>query len=179
VPFNSVSNAARATIKGVEAELSVVPVRGFTLSGSTGYIDAAYDSYLRRNVVTGVVTDLSSRRFPDTPKWTYSVSGDLSQPLGAGTINLHADWSWRASAFFDVDNTAFAYQRKYGLLGARIAYSTSLGRGPLHDVEFALWGKNLTNERYNSYATVVGATRTGVLRSDEPRSYGVSVRTRF
>jgi outer membrane receptor protein involved in Fe transport len=44
--------------------------------------------------------------------------------------------------------------------------------------EISIWGKNLTNTQYNVAALVNGAT-TIFWRSDEPRTYGVTLSVRY
>ena len=52
---------------------------------------------------------------------------------------------------------------------------------PLGNVEYSLWGKNLTNVQYVEYdfemPAPLAAIRVGYF--NEPRSYGLDVRVRF
>jgi iron complex outermembrane receptor protein len=47
-----------------------------------------------------------------------------------------------------------------------------------NDLEFALWGKNLTNTRYNLFDFRVAGRNTATQYND-PRTYGFEMRARF
>jgi iron complex outermembrane receptor protein len=77
-------NAARATIEGFETEFAVQPVEPLTLSLSTSYIDARYDSFseiIQQPGIPLVPVDVSKQAFPNTPKWTSSLSVALELPV--------------------------------------------------------------------------------------------------
>src|SRR3546814_12478832 len=58
---STIINAASSEIKGIEAEVTVVPFTGFTLSGSAAYLDAKYKDFDYR-VGAGASIDLSGER---------------------------------------------------------------------------------------------------------------------
>lgn len=191
VPYASVFNAAKSTTRGVEAEVTAVPVDGLTLSGSFGYNDAHYNRFRDPRpssaavVVNGVVTqpavvngaDISSFKFPNTPKFTWSLSGTYEAPIeGIGSLLLRADYSHRSHVFFDTFNNPYVAQKAYGILNGRIQLDldpTLIGTG----VSVALYGRNLTNTKFSTY----GSTAAGgfLIRADQRRAYGVEVKALF
>ncbi len=79
------TNAAKARINGVEAEVNAILARDFAGSGSQlfangtlGYIDPKYNTFIGP---TGV--DVSNvRDFQNTPNWTLSGTAGFGAPVG-------------------------------------------------------------------------------------------------
>jgi outer membrane receptor protein involved in Fe transport len=67
----TVLNAADATIKGGELEVTAQPISWFELSGSLAYSDPQYGSFIEPS--TGA--DLTANRFAMAPRWTYTLRG--------------------------------------------------------------------------------------------------------
>jgi iron complex outermembrane receptor protein len=189
---SGVENAAKSTIRGIEAELTVAPTDGLTLGANAGYIDAEYKQFTNLDG-----SDWSNAEFPYTPKTTLAIFGDYSVDVGSGTLKLHADYAWRTKVYA-VPSAAAAPQRvgktaaeidaiskalqdtalipSYGLLNARIAYQFS---DP--NIEVSLFGRNLTSKEYISRLLPVEGTALGFTSytPGDPRTYGASVTFRF
>ncbi|WP_299195282.1 TonB-dependent receptor [uncultured Erythrobacter sp.] len=78
-------NAASATIKGLEADLRVELLDGFTITSSIGLLDAEYDNFFIDLNLDGVQDpgeDASSRQLRRTPDVTFSVAADYRVPIG-------------------------------------------------------------------------------------------------
>jgi iron complex outermembrane receptor protein len=186
------ANAAKARIRGLEAELTVAPTDGLTLGANLGYTDAMYKRFIN---VDGA--DFSGGKFPYTPEVTLGVFGDYSMDVGAGTIKLHADYSWRSETYHtalaastgqrvgrtqaEIDVISRNLQNtaklpSYGLLNARIAFQLD---DP--NLEFALYARNIAKEKYFTRYLAVENTPlafTSYMPGD-PRTYGASVTFRF
>ena len=106
-----VSNAASATIKGVEVEAAAAVGRGLQLAGHVSWLDATYDRYLA--VGPGNVTgDAAGHRLNNAPEWSGSGSAVYELAIGrAGTASLRGDVSWQGRVFFSPFNTAIETQR--------------------------------------------------------------------
>ena len=85
-------NAAKARYQGVEVELAVVPVRGWTISSSAGYMKAKYLSFVG-NLGQGTA-DLSGLKLRRTPKFTAGLVSDYVTDLGSGTLGLNAVFTY-------------------------------------------------------------------------------------
>lgn len=172
-PYSSVFNAARARVRGIEMELSVRPVDGLELAGSLGLIDPKYTDFV--DPLTGA--DVSHLRFTNTPKTTYSLSASYEAPLGdAANLLARVDWSHRSRINFDVFNDPRAIQKAYGVLGARLQLDlddTILGA----PVSLALFGRNLTDARYNTYATTAAGGQ--FVRTEDRRTIGVELTLKY
>ena len=187
-----VENAASATIRGFEAELTVAPTRGLSIGGNAGYTDAQYNEFFNLDGA-----DWSGTEFPYTPEWTLALFGDYSADVGSGKLTLHADYSWRSEAFAapiaasapqrvgrteaQIEALSTALQNtaripSYGLLNARIAYEFDAPQ-----IEVAFYARNITGEEYFSRLLPVEGTALGFtsFMPGDPRTYGVSLSYSF
>ncbi|WP_150295247.1 TonB-dependent receptor [Sphingobium estronivorans] len=173
-PFNpiiiDVVNAAKASIKGVEAEVTVLVAKGLTVNGSYGYIKPKYDFV---KSLTG--TDVTSLyRFPNAPKQSYAVSASYkSEPTVVGTFQADVNYSWRAR-YFGLASNPNVIGQSYGLLGGRIGLRDV---GGLTGLSAMVWGRNLTNKAYEPNIFAIGNVQLASF--GEPRSYGVDLSYRF
>src|SRR3546814_19834009 len=95
----STTNAGKATIKGVEAELMARPLDRLTLTSTIAYLDARYDVYF-----DDVGGSLRGNRLPNAPQWNVTLGGEYKAPLGDGTLSLRTDVSWRDTVFLQPNN---------------------------------------------------------------------------
>jgi iron complex outermembrane receptor protein len=189
---SGVENAAKATIRGFEAELTVAPVDGLTFGTNAGYTDAQYDEFLNLDG-----SDWSGAAFPYTPEWTVALFGDYSVDVGPGELKLHADYSWRSEVFAvpiaasapqrvgrtaaQIDAISDALQNtaripSYGLLNARIAFEFNEP-----EIEVAFFARNITKEQFFTRLLPVEGTALGFTSymPGDPRTYGISVSANF
>ena len=146
-----VSNAGKATFKGVELETNIRMARDFATSGdrlnfagSLGYIDAQYDEYITN--IGGVPTDVAQyREVQNTPKWTASGTLSYSTPAGDGDLYVGSTLSYRSKTYqFEIPNP-YLDQDGYALLDASIVYNA-----PGDTWSLGLYGKNLTDKLYKN-----------------------------
>jgi iron complex outermembrane receptor protein len=169
-PYTSVFNAAKGSVKGVEVEANIRPAAGFMFAGSLGLIDDDYKVFFDRT--NGA--DLSNRKFPSTADVTYSLSGSYEAALTKETeFMVRADYSYRSKEFFETFNNALASQKAYSVLNAR-AHVNFVGLVSGVDLTIAAYGKNLTNKKYLVYGS-----NSGIIPTDQPRSYGIELRAAF
>ncbi|TKD53349.1 TonB-dependent receptor [Sphingomonas baiyangensis] len=157
------TNAAAATLKGIEAEVFARLARGFagagsqlTFAGTLGYIDAQYDSFIGPSGAE--VSDF--RRIQNTPEWTASGTLGAIAQVGPGELNASTTLSYRSETTqFEVPNP-FLDQPGFALWDASINYSF----GPDARYSIGLHGKNLTDERYitSGYLFAAANPTTGI-----------------
>jgi iron complex outermembrane recepter protein len=154
-----VSNAGKARFRGVEAEANVRLPGGLSVAGTLGYIDAEYKEYV--TLVAGAPVDVADfRQVQNTPKWTSSVTAAYLMPVGDGSINASATWSYRSKTYqFEIPNP-FLDQDGYSLFDANLVYRAPGGRWSV-----GLHGKNLLDKRYKTsgYTFMAVDARTGAL----------------
>lgn len=168
-PAQNLFNAAKATIKGIEAELSVMPVRGLRLDANVGYTDAKYDSF---NNLTGLppgvlATDL---RFDRVPKWTVYLGANYDVEVGDDSkVSAHVGYAWRSHVFTDVLNTPALEQKAYSLVDASLKFTKGM-------FSVSVFGRNLANTEYAD----INSANTGYNAfGGQPRTYGVQVGITF
>jgi iron complex outermembrane receptor protein len=78
---------------------------------------------------------------------------------------VRGEWQYLGRQYFNLENTIV--QSPYNLLNTRLGVA-----GKSFEVMF--WGRNLTDQKYISYAYNFGATHLG-----DPKNWGVTVRKSF
>ena len=150
-PVTLVTNAGRARIAGAELETVWRVVPRASLTGTFGWTDARYQSFLYTPLAGGPTQDLSGNAFYQTPRLQASLAGAYAIATAAGELQLHADYAWQDKIQFNVIND-FNFQGAYGTANARVALA---GRAATWEV--ALYGNNLTDKRYAYTGGTLGA----------------------
>jgi iron complex outermembrane receptor protein len=170
-----IRNAAKAKPYGGEIEVIGQVTPEWQINGSAAYLRAKYDEYFALDA-TGNLQDLSNLAFP-APKWTWNLGTSYTLPVANGSIEFNANASYRSMVNFRPQigqNDASVTQPGYTLIDARIAYNIdSLG------LNIAVFGKNLTKERYLNAATNLESLGWNVGFPGDPRTFGVQVRKTF
>ena len=137
----NISNAASATIRGVELE-SVAPLaRAWRVGGHVAWLDAIYNQYIA--VATGGVTgDAAGHRLNNAPEWSGSAWLEWNGRVRDGRLSLRAGTTWQSTVFFTPFNDAIQQQGGYGLLDASAEYD--LRRW----CTLMIYGRNLTNRDF-------------------------------
>jgi iron complex outermembrane receptor protein len=150
-----VINYGDLTAKGVEADLNFIPFEGFTLGGTVGYT---------KNKLIDPI-DVLAQGYPikptGQPRWVGTTFAQYqSQPLwGDATLLLRADMIFQSksrvlnSHEMVVDFPVFApyeFIPAKQLVNARLALQNMDIGGA--EVEFALWGKNIFDNKKALYA---------------------------
>jgi len=159
-------NAGGLTSKGIDAEIAATILKGLEATYNFGYTDAKYTTLnLSEN---GAATDLSGNRQIFTPDVTSMLAIQYSLPLNQSQsvkIIARGEWFYLGKEYFDLANTIS--QGSYSLLNARLGFA-------IKHFELYLWGRNLTDVKYISYAYDFGAVHLG-----NPKTYGVTVKAKF
>lgn len=162
-----ITNAADATIKGMELEVVARPVEGLDFGGSLAFLDTSYKNFPEAPLAGGVVIDASGNRLNSSPKWSYSLHAQYTAQLGdSGSMFVRGEYSWRGAQFFTAANDNVHTQPNYDLINASIGYTT-----PDERWQVIAFGRNLADEEYivtSGTFTAVPAGRVG-----EPRTYGL------
>ncbi|MES2066223.1 MAG: TonB-dependent receptor [Pseudomonadota bacterium] len=142
------TNAAKATIKGVELESNAILARDFagagsnvTLAGTLGYISAKYKTFIGP---TG--TDVANVRvFQNTPDWTLSGTLGATLPAGPGKVNASTTVSYRSLTHQFETASPFLDQPGYALWDAHLTYTFGKGR-----YSIGVHAKNITDKHYKT-----------------------------
>jgi iron complex outermembrane recepter protein len=138
-----ISNAASATIKGVEVEVAASAWRGVQLAGHLSWLDATYDRYLAVGP-EGATGDAAGNRLNSAPEWSGSGSAVYEFATGRrGLASVRGDVSWQSRVFFTPFNTAIETQASYALVQMPAGFGPRTRRWQL-----AMYLRNLTNQEY-------------------------------
>lgn len=137
--LQTVQNAANVTIKGVDAEVVLMPARGLQITGQLGYTNGTYDK---------IFADLNNDQvinakdyalvLPRLSKWTYGGSISYSLPAGDhATVDGRVGANYRSIAYYNELNTGVLPAAT--MVDANLAYTN--GR-----YKISFFGTNLLNE---------------------------------
>jgi iron complex outermembrane receptor protein len=177
-----VENAAQATSKGFELEIQALPIDGLFLSGSVGYLNARYDSYLNSannlprpagNAPPPTI-DRSGHRFTGVPVWQTNLTGQYEIPVGesgllAGSVTPRLEWIFESDIQYGGFELPSLRQPSVHRLNARLTWLFNLER-----TSFAIWCKNFTDAEYFRSAIAGTAPTYGIAVRyfEAPRTFG-------
>jgi len=173
-----IANVGKLRSRGVEFDARFTPLKGLTLTASGAYDDARYLSY--RDAPSPYLysylpsVDLSGSRAAGTPRWSFTGTAEYVHRLDRAELYVGGDASYRSSYFAAINLDPFSKVAGYGLLGAHLGVRQADGRW-----DVSAWVRNLTDKDYFNTKSV--STTYGVVLASlgEPRTYGLTLRTKF
>jgi iron complex outermembrane receptor protein len=162
----NITNAASASMRGVETDVKYRMNSWLSLSASYGYLDTRYDDFIIPGGANNTGNDLGS-----SPRNKVSLSLDLDHTIKNtrvfGNLSASSTSGYYTGAARDPNLFVPTYQLVNGQLGV------SLFNGKL---DLALYGRNLLDEEYILIPSVqvVRAQYLG-----QPRSIGLTLTTRY
>jgi len=172
------TNAAEGELKGAELELTLLPIDNLTLAASLGIVDTKYKEYQDFSP-DGSIVDRSDEKFLAVPEMTYSLSATYTLNLDVGNLVSTLFYNWRdevlTGSFASSGRSDLLTAPELGQLKARVALQIAAP-----DVELAIYGNNLTDER-EMVSGLDLSTTTGVImhQYNRPREYGLELTYRF
>lgn len=178
IPQNKVQSVGHARINGVEFEMTVVPFEGMELTGNYAYLDP---KYLEFSDASG---DRTGEPFTFVAKNSWGVGAVYKISAEYGEWRFNTDYAYRSQVYFFPPDpsrapanpaaVAGALEPGYGLLNAGIGLALA-NTG----VDIALWGKNLNQEKYNTFR--FDLYNSGVITGyrGDPRTFGMTATYRF
>lgn len=177
--FDFKTNSGSARSQGFELEFTANPISGLTVGAGGGYVDAKFtESSPNSRFKAG-------DRIPQVPKWNFNVNADYRREVMPSVEGfVHADYAYVGSSDSSINAnvspvTGHLIPRirpSYEIVNARIGVLVR------STYEFALFAKNLTDERASlSDITAAAAEAPGRARVtiNQPRTIGAEVRVRF
>jgi iron complex outermembrane receptor protein len=165
-----ISNAAAATIKGLEFETTSDVGKTLRLGGYLNALDARYDRYTAVGV-GGMTADASGHRLNNAPAWSGRAWLEWNRDVsGAGALSILSEIVWQATSFFTAFNDRIQRQTPYALLNVSGEIRPRGARWIA-----TVYARNLTNQNYitgtfSSPPPAIGG------RPGPPRQVGVEVR---
>jgi len=178
-------------LHGVEAELTINPLEGLTLTASYSYqyvrIPATVNPYPN---AAGVVSTVAVPIYQTyTPKYSASGGIDYELPLNGFTIRAHVDGNYDSGfhanandpVYIGPGNAANVFQplgEKSFIVNGRLAVADVEMPNTDTKVTFALWARNLFDEQHLFYKAL--SPQSGLNGFfNEPRTFGGEINLRF
>jgi iron complex outermembrane receptor protein len=172
---NETGNAqGTGRIRGLEADLTIAPVNGLTLSASYAYLDANLPGAPNPFVVGNPEVPLFAAFAPE-----HSASGaiDYEVPLADATLSAHLDGNYVSKQYTSATDPLFISENTF-LMNGRIAMGDIRLNSSDARLTVAVWSRNLLNRSYRFYNSPIGVL--GELAAfNDPRTYGVTASIRF
>lgn len=171
--IETVNAFGKGTIKGFEADLTLAPVQGLTLTVAYAYTkgdlppaDNPFDAS----------TALVPSFIVYTPKNAYSGSIDYKLPLDGATLRAHLDGNfgdgYHSTSGVDVETDSSA------VFNGRLSLGDIALRGD-SSFEVAVWARNLFDEEHLFYRGGPNPSLGAFGMFNEPRTYGVEATLKF
>jgi len=185
-----VTNAARATINGFEAELKIRPVQAFRVDLNASWLDARFDDFFSRDdsrptflpdtkIINGIPVqgiDLEDNRLPTAPKYAVSAGAYYDISIDSGLVTVGGRYDWKSRVYFNEFNTRLSSQKAIGKLNLFLRYTSNDQRW-----NASLFALNVTDKQVKENVTVVSALigSLGVARYQPARQFGLSLGYRY
>jgi iron complex outermembrane receptor protein len=161
------ANAAKATIYGGEAELTAVLAPGLE-----AYVNGSY-LHSRLSAVAGFSFGVS--KLPSAPKYIVDAGIKYGFDLGGrGKLTVGVDGNFRTKSYPQFNPAPESEQKAYGLANGRIIYEPA--NSPW---TFTIWGKNLTDKKYNVFGQTAGSGDVSVGWFGRPIEGGATAAVKF
>jgi len=162
-------NIGESRSYGIELESQWAATKNLSFGLNLGYLNTEVLDYQPLDFNTGEPLDLSGRELPVSPNFNGNFTANYITPISK-KINLETslDYVYQSDSFFDVPNDLL--QEAYGLLNGRIGVTSK-------NLDFFVWGKNLTDETYFSYGFGLGSFSAASFGL--PQTYGATLTVKF
>jgi len=138
-----ISNAAAATIKGVEVESTTELPGDLRVGGYLNWLDARYNRYVAVGV-GGITGNAAGHRLNNAPEWSGRMWFEWSRETqGAGTFSVRPEVLWQSTTYFTPFNDTVQRQSSYAVLNLAAEARPRRRRFVL-----GVYARNLTNEDY-------------------------------
>ncbi|WP_308909743.1 TonB-dependent receptor [Pseudokordiimonas caeni] len=143
----TVTNAGRATIKGIEFEGEFLLTENFTLQTTLNILDAKIKEWIVNDVNVA-----DQRKVQNTPEFMSHVGLNYLIPLASGAVNLNANWSHKGKIQQFETAAPEIDQKAYDIFNASIVWTSEDARWNV-----GLHARNLFDERYKTAGYTFGA----------------------
>ena len=169
----SIFNAAKATMQGIELEGVFAITEQLTVEASYGYVDASYDEadFLKRTF--GPDTDVGDFLLQMVSEQTWFVAATYDHDVpGGGSLAWRASYNYADEAA--ADNFNFLILEDYSLFDASVTY-----RSPGEKLSVSLYGKNLADEVYFNFGFDNTSIGSKTMWLSPPRTWGIQLSYEF
>ncbi|SEM00795.1 iron complex outermembrane recepter protein [bacterium A37T11] len=172
VPDFYIANIGRLVNQGAELELSLLPVKGLEVNYNLGLFHSEYKKLVLTDYNTGENMDARGNGQVFAPALTSSLSFTYRYHLPGNKAHLFIvpEWKYLSKQYLnfynDLEQSPFSLFNLSGGLGYKA-------------IELGVWVKNLADKQYIPYAYMPSPAASALVLLSAPRTYGLTLRTRF
>jgi len=169
----SIINAGRSRTKGVELEVTALPLDSLTLSAYVAGLDARYTKYDTQVLGAGgalVPISYAGNQLMNAPKWSGGASMSYVMPTGPGKAIFFLQDNFTTSKYTNFDDLPQELVGFINLVNANLMWTP-------HDERWSigLYGRNLADRRYFGQKLYLPGT-FAIASLGAPREYGVDIK---
>jgi iron complex outermembrane receptor protein len=165
-----VRNASSLEMTGLELEVMYQVTQAWNVMATYGYLDSEYADYLADLTGDNIVTDNSALVPRNTPKNTFGLTTSYTAKVGNGDLKARISYRHRSDMETNSSNNPLGTLDSISNVNATVSYT-------INNYGVSLWGRNITDQREERWATIGGLTSRGWW--NEPATYGVTVSASF
>lgn len=158
-------NVGKLNSKGIELELNTQASKNLSVQYSFGYTNASYESLKLSQGGSSINLDGKKQLFSPDISSLLAMHYAFAIKPGHSNAFIRVEWKYVGTTYFDLGNNI--KQSPYHLINTSAGYN-------FKKMSAQVWGRNLLNQKYISYAYDFGAVHLG-----DPLNYGVTVSYRF
>jgi iron complex outermembrane receptor protein len=169
-------NTGSTEAKGVDLEATWLPAQQWRINAALSWLDHKYTSGVLPNLRIGGGEEIPLEQFdvPFSPEIKAMLNAEYDFELANGyRLTLQGSLNYQDEAETDVFNGVNTQMEERTLLDASVTYHDPKDRWSIR-----LWGANLSDETYRIAALPV-AGLWNFTSYGPPRSYGITLRTKF
>jgi iron complex outermembrane receptor protein len=174
VTTNLIVNAGNATIEGLEADITLVPIKDLELTGNWAYTQAKYDQYLI--VATGQTVPGATYPFVPQNKFSLGARYHLPLPDSIGDVSVSGTFSFNSHQYLGVfpsDPPETTIGGNYSTIDLAADWKNVMN----YPVDVSLFANNVTNTIYRiGGIPVYGVVGFASFFYGEPTMYGARLR---
>ena len=162
-------NAASSKVYGAEVETSARITQNLRIDAGLSLLHAEFGTYLSEG------QDYTGNRLPQSPKLTFNVAANYTQPLQSGaSLKGTVDAAYSSKIYFDNSNAERLSQDGVWVAGAQASWVS-----PDNTVEAGVFARNLFDKTYKVSISNIDSLGVDLLTLNRPRSLGVFLRYRY
>lgn len=166
-------NAAKATVKGIEAEGKLVVTESGRINFALGYLDASYDNYTTPNG-----QNFAGQALDRAPKLTLNLGYTHDFDLDSGArVTLHAGTRYTSSYILSDTGTSIQAPRVFTQDATTKSEVTATYTSADEKLSLQLFAKNLEDK--SSLASILTLNGSNYAYLTEPRTVGLRAMLRF
>ncbi|ATE64236.1 TonB-dependent receptor [Rhizorhabdus dicambivorans] len=185
-----VANVAKAKLRGIEAELTVLPTSDLRLGVNYSYNEAKYTQWVGADpygaAPVGTNIDLSDNPFQNAPKHKVNLNATYEIPLSGdnGAVSITGQYTYQSKSYgltaanryiqiFGEGARDSVTINGYGIANARVDWEDALG---IKNIVASVFVRNIFNKIYETAATPLhNSLGFSTQQFGEPRLIGVSL----